>query len=667
MELLSLGVAAFTSILLIVIILLCIKLSGYKALVDNASDIIFYLQLKPRRRFKYISKSAEKFCGYKQQQFYLNPDIFTRLTHPDDHPLLEFVRENPIKNINPVIMRWITREGSVIWIERKITRIHMKRGEVYGIEGYIRNISHQKKEEFSLRETSRLFKELFNNATDCILLYQYTDDGVSGQLLVVNEIATKLLEYSHDELLKGSFSALLDRMKIPQVINIMKHISAVGKLSYETELIAKSGKAVAVEINANITRRLNETVILAIARNIELRRKMEEELLKNQKLESIGILAGGLAHDFNNYLSVILGNIDLAINFIYNPTKLKEILTDTEKAILKATGLTHQLLTFSKGGMPIKQSASISDVIKETAIFDLRGVNIDCKFDIPDNLWPVEFDIGQINQVFNNLIINARQAMPEGGSLEIKAENIFVKDGDVPLLNSGRYIRIIIKDNGVGIPEENKAKIFDPFFTTKENGSGLGLALSYSIIKKHAGTIILDSETGKGAIFTIYMPALDSKKDTGNLNKNDNLIMGQEKILVLDDEMMIMKTLGKMLEFLGYRMDFCTTGEDTIRLYRKALENNESYDAVIMDLTIQGGMGGDVAIKKILEIDPDACVIVSSGYSTHPIMANYGQYGFKNVISKPYTIKKLSEVLNETIVNNKKRKSIALKSRQKQE
>lgn len=631
------------------------KAEKYKFLVDNTNDIIYLFDAKENNKLLYISKSVEKFCGYNQQDFYADNELFIKITHPDDYPLLEFVREYPQAATKPVVMRWIKKEGTVIWIEQTLSILKNKIGKVIGFEGVVKNISHQKKEELSIRDTSKVFKELFHNTTDCIFLYKYTKDCVAGEILVVNDYSASLLECSNEDILNHSFSTLLDKDILNKTEEALKQLPETGKLRYETELISKSRQRVPVEINSNITNYRNQKVILAIARNVTIRKKMEKELLKSQKLESIGILAGGLAHDFNNYLSVILGNVNLALNYMDNTHKIEEILKETEKAILKATGLTHQLLTFSKGGMPIKKTASISDVLKETAIFDLRGVNIDCKFAIPPDLWPVEFDVGQINQVFNNLIINARQAMPDGGKLDIKVENILLKDNEVPLLKDGRYIKISLKDNGIGIPADNCSKIFDPFFTTKENGSGLGLALSYSIIKKHAGHMIVESKLGEGTTFFLYLPAsekkvMKEKKETGGVKK------GQERVLVMDDQIMIMNTLGKMLTFLGYKPTLTSCGEEAVKVYKIALEENNPFDLVLMDLTVQGGMGGDEAVRKMLEIDPHVCAIVSSGYSTHPIMADYTNYGFQNVICKPYTIKNLSEVISETIAKNKKKR-----------
>lgn len=654
---LSLILILFLTIAALITIIVRINVSAwkYKQLIDNSGDLLFLYSIKrKKRRLEYITKSSVKFCGYKQSDFFTNPDLFSKITHPEDYPLLEYIMEYLPANNIPVVMRWIKKDGTMIWVEYKNINILNPKNEIIGNVGVIRDISHQKKEEFSLRETTKVYKELFNNATDCILLYEYTKDGVSGRFIDVNNIACKWLDYNKEEILDYSFLHILDKSKLPNLTGKLKDLSSKGKITYETDLIAKGGKKVNVEINSNVFNYKNERVILCIARDISFRKKMEKEILKNQKLESIGILSGGIAHDFNNSLSAILANVNLANFHLNNEGKLQTILADMEKEIIRTTSLTQQLLTFSKGGMPVKQSASIGDLLKETVIFNLHGTNIDCKFDIPDDLWLAEIDSGQINQVINNLIINARQAMDSAGTITIQAANIKVSEGEIPLLKMGKYIKLTIRDTGKGIPREIQNKIFDPFFTTKENGSGLGLATSYSIIKKHEGLITLESYINTGTTFYIYLPASMKKKKKEKTNGNRDIKKGKGKILVMDDQELIRNSIVEMLTFLGYVVESAEDGRQTLELYEKALETDAPFDLILMDLTIQGGLGGKETIKLLLEINPDASVVISSGYSNDPVIANYKKFGFKNVVVKPYTIEKLSKVVDETLKNNKK-------------
>jgi len=388
--------------------------------------------------------------------------------------------------------------------------------------------------------------------------------------------------------------------------------------------------------------------IIGFAMDITELKMLEEEQSKAARLESLGLLAGGIAHDFNNILTSILGNISLARMFYLKDGKIAELLKDVEKASLRARDLTQQLLTFSKGGAPRKISTSIIELIKDSTSFALSGSNVKCSYFIDNDLWLVDIDEAQICQVFHNLVINADQAMPEGGNIEIRAENVTLDSKNIPLLRKGRYVKITIQDQGIGIAKEHLSKIFDPYFTTKQKGSGLGLTTSYVIIKKHAGHIEVESELGAGATFRIYLAASPEKIVKGK-KKETELPAFKGKILFMDDEEMVLKTAGKILKYLGHEVEFASDGAKAIELYKKAKENNRKFNAVIMDLTVPGGMGGKEAIKKLLEIDPEAKAIVSSGYSEDPVLANFKKYGFKGLVYKPYKVKELGETLSKVL------------------
>lgn len=385
---------------------------------------------------------------------------------------------------------------------------------------------------------------------------------------------------------------------------------------------------------------------------ISKRRRMEEEILKVQKLESIGILAGGIAHDFNNLLTGILGNVGLAKIYVRPGDKMFNKLDSAEKAALRATDLTQQLLTFSKGGLPVKKTIRLAGLLNNSASLVLSGSNVKCKLSVSDDLWLVDADEGQFSQVLNNLLINAMQAMPEGGKITVEAENIEMSDNysfthKLPL-NEGKYVKISIRDQGIGIPPENLSKIFDPYFTTKEKGSGLGLAITYSIIKNHNGYIAAESETGVGTAFHIYLPAAEIQ-DIAIEKKCEGFISGKGKILLMDDEDLVRKAAGEILSFIGYDVTFAIDGSDTIRLYQEALVSGQPFDAVILDLTVPGAMGGKEAIQNLIKIDPKVKAIVSSGYSNDQVMANYREFGFRSVIAKPYKCEALSKILHDVI------------------
>ncbi|MBF0280808.1 MAG: transporter substrate-binding domain-containing protein [SAR324 cluster bacterium] len=374
--------------------------------------------------------------------------------------------------------------------------------------------------------------------------------------------------------------------------------------------------------------------------------QLEAHLFQTQKLEAIGTLAGGIAHDFNNMLGIIYGNVSYLLNDYSENEEIVEVLSDIQEGAKKAQNLTQQLLTFAKGGAPIKKTTNINKLIKDSAIFVTRGAKSKCNFDLADDLWSAEVDAGQLNQVISNLVINASQAMPIGGIITIRSENIEIEKGNTIHLPTGKYIKIILEDQGVGISEKNLPNIFDPYFTTKQTGSGLGLSTSYSIIKNHGGHIGAVSKLDEGTTFNIFLPASDNEIPAVD-KKLTIANSGHGKILVMDDEEPILKMVGRMLNRMGYEPYYAKDGEQVIEIYRTALQSGKQFKLVILDLTIPGGMGGKETIEKLLQINPDVKAVVSSGYSNDPVMSNYKKYGFCGVIPKPYSQDEVAKVFNE--------------------
>ncbi len=382
-----------------------------------------------------------------------------------------------------------------------------------------------------------------------------------------------------------------------------------------------------------------------LEREMKERESMKESLIQSQKMESISTLAGGIAHDFNNLLGVITGNVSYSLSQLNQGEELFEVLSDVQEGAKQAQNLTQQLLTFAKGGEPVKKTIDLNQLLKKSSQFAIRGANSRCEFEFSENLFMTKVDSGQINQVINNLMINANQAMPHGGIIHIKTENTkFKAEKSIPLPD-GQYIKFSIKDQGIGISEKNISNIFDPFFTTKQKGSGLGLSTVYSIIQKHNGHIAVYSEIDKGTIFHVYLPA-SSKDIEKTEGKSETTHQGQGNILIMDDQEPILKMMGRILNRMGYETAFAIDGSQAIEMYKKAQLSGNSFDLVILDLTIPGGLGGAKTIPELLKIDPKVKAVVSSGYSNDPIMANYEAYGFCGVVPKPYTKAQLSEVLN---------------------
>ncbi|MEW6379905.1 MAG: response regulator [bacterium] len=385
-------------------------------------------------------------------------------------------------------------------------------------------------------------------------------------------------------------------------------------------------------------------------KDITERKRMEEEVQKAQRLESLGLLTGGIAHDFNNILSSIIGSFSLLKLHAKQGEKFFDWLTRAEKAAFAARDLTQQLLAFSRGVQePVKKIISLPEILEEAMSFSLVGSKVQSEFLMPDNLWPVEADKGQIRQVINNLTINAIEAMPQGGNLRVWAENVTIEAHESLPLAEGRYVKISVQDQGVGIPAEHLQKIFDPYFTTKETGTGLGLATSYSIIKKHGGYITAESEAGAGTTFHLFLPASEKELFAVKNVVEEDFSTGRGKILFMDDQKTIRDMVGDMLMDLGYEVTLAKEGSEAVQLYEQAKVSGRGFDAVILDLTVPGGLGAQFAVQKLREMDPGVKAIVSSGYSNDPVISAYQDYGFCGGIAKPYEIKELARVISSVL------------------
>lgn len=486
-------------------------------------------------------------------------------------------------------------------------------------------------------------------------------DGVittntQGEVVLMNKIAEDLTGWSQEKArglrLPEVFNIINEktRQTVPNPVDQVLQTGEIVELANHTILIAKDGaELIIADSGAPIKDRKGNIIgVVLVFRDITLKTKIEQELQKANKIESLGILAGGIAHDFNNLLTAILSNLSLAMLDLDSGSELYQILTEIDNASLQARDLTQQLLTFSKGGIPLKATTDIVDVIKNPAVFALRGSNVRCQFNFAEKLWPVDIDRGQIGQVIHNLVLNATQAMSKGGEIHISAENLKIREQESIPLKKGDYVKISVRDHGIGIPHKYFQKIFDPFFTTTQKGNGLGLAISYSIIQKHDGYINLESELGKGTTFFIYLPASTKQVDATE-EDNTPLPKAKGRVLVMDDEEFIRKSIKKMLKRLGYEVEVAIDGEEAIELFKHSRMNGSAFDVLIIDLTIPGGMGGKETLENLQEIDPDVRAIVSSGYSNDPVMANYEDHGFSGILSKPYKITDLSQVLESVL------------------
>jgi two-component system cell cycle sensor histidine kinase/response regulator CckA len=376
---------------------------------------------------------------------------------------------------------------------------------------------------------------------------------------------------------------------------------------------------------------------------------LQREALRAQKLDSIGLLAGGLAHDFNNLLHGILGHLSLARVNPRLPGEARAQLEACEHGVARAQDLTTRLLTFSRGGAPVKKIAAVGDLLREAVDFNLRGSTVAGIVTTVPGLWNAAIDEAQVSQVFANLTLNAMQAMPGGGRLEVKADNVRLNRQNHLPLRPGPYVRVTFRDQGVGIPPADLARIFEPYFTTREGGSGLGLATAWSVLRRHEGHIAVESEAGRGATFTVHLPATGEAAEEPGEQAGQRVIRGSGRILVVDDEPMIRDLLRDLLEHLGYEVETAAEGGEAVRRYDAESEAGRPFDLVILDLTIRGGLGGREAFERIRARHPGARAIVSSGYSNDPIMAHHREHGFAGVLSKPYTLEDLSALLAQVL------------------
>lgn len=620
----------------------------YRTMIEKAHDMVWTLDTQAN--FTFFNHQSEVITGYKFENW--KGKSFAPLIHPDDIETVTRVFQQTMLGKPQQYEVRIKGKYNEIVLSVNTAPI-FKDEKIIGTVSFGRDITERKHAEEELLAEKEHLAVTLRSISDGMI----TTD-IHGKIILINKVAEKLTGWNRADaigmFLNDVFHIINEetgkKIKNP-FEKVIKNNESVNIFD-NTILVARDGTERNIEDSSAPIHNKDSKIIgsVLVFRDITEKRKMEYELQKAHKLESLGILASGIAHDFNNVITGIMGNISLALIHLSPNDQIFRYLTNAEKAVNQAKDLAQQLLTFSKGGAPLKNITSIIDLIKNASSIVLRGSNVRYELQAPDDLLSVRIDQGQISQVINNLIINADQAMPEGGIIKIKSENIQIKKNQDFPLPSGKYIKISIGDQGTGISEEYLNKIFDPFFTSKPNGNGLGLTICYSIIKKHNGYITVESKIGHGTIFYIYLPAFQDKMiETIKVEKN--ISTGKEKILVMDDEKIVRDVIISMLKHLGYNANGSEDGNEAIMLYKKAMKANSPFDIVIMDLTIPGKMGGKKAVKKLLEIDPSARVIVSSGYSNDPIMANYKQYGFKGFITKPYKIEELSEILHEVITD----------------
>ncbi|MHB1949843.1 MAG: hybrid sensor histidine kinase/response regulator [Acidiferrobacteraceae bacterium] len=532
--------------------------------------------------------------------------------------------------------RYITRHGETIPVHCRVAPARDQSGGLSGIVAIVQRTDH----DWPMNT--------LRSIADGVVAVDTRE-----RVVFMNDAAVKLTGWRMDEALGSHLKEIFHivdqttrELRSDPVREALSTRSVV-ELVHPTLLIAKGGaeNLIADSVSPIYDRWQNIVGAVLVFRDITKKYQHDQEVIKAQKLESVGVLAGGIAHDFNNLLTAVMGNIAL-VKLTAGKVEKQTLLAEAEAACLRARDLTQQLLTFANGGAPIRRVCGIAQLLKAITTLGLSGSNIGCQFQIAQNLWPVEIDTGQIGQVINNLLLNAKEAMPKEGTVTVSAQNAIVETGsgapegtEVP---PGVYVCVKISDTGSGIAPEILGKVFDPYFTTKDKGNGLGLAICHAIVHKHGGYIYGSSQPGEGSCFSIYLPAWQGKALGPALAGAATLVHGAGRILVMDDDEQIRLIADRLLTHLGYEVSVAKDGHEALSLYQQAARSDAPFRVVILDITVPGAMGGPECLRGLLALDPGVRAIISSGYSTDPIMSNYAQYGFRGVITKPYDVEEMS-------------------------
>jgi len=617
-------------------------LNRYRLLVDSASDLIH--SVTPSGRFLYTNQAWRDTLGYTEEEIRQLSlmDIVDPTCKDKCAGIFNCLIQGEKIDRNTTV--FLSGNGDRVIVEGRCTT-HFEEGRPLCMTGIFRNLTEQTRREAALLESEQRYQDLFENSSDLIQIVR-----PDGKLLYVNQAWRKTFGYSEEEIASLSIFDLISSDCREHCQRTFHQILSGPELHrFTSTFTARDGRKIIIEGNGICKFEDGKPVSTqCIFHDVTEKKMLEEELIKAQKLESLGVLAGGIAHDFNNLLTAILGNISLARMYTSPGETIDKYLDKTEMATLRTQKLTKQLLTFSRGGAPVKKVTTLPELIEESTAFVLRGAKSRCSYHFARDLRAVEVDEGQLSQVAQNLVINAHEAMPDGGTITIKADNRDLAPDEIPSLPPGNYVELIFADQGSGIPPEILSRIFDPYFSSKSTGSGLGLAISYSIIKNHGGLITVSSKPGQGTVFTLLLPATlqqpaPESKSLNGLQKIDE--KRNLKILLMDDNPVVQEVTTTMLTLFGCDVTQAWHGEEALTLYREAKKNGNHFDLVIMDLTIPGGMGGKETIAALLAFDPEAKAVVASGYADDPIMASHREYGFIGMLAKPFQVNELSNVI----------------------
>jgi two-component system, cell cycle sensor histidine kinase and response regulator CckA len=624
----------------------------FRSMIDNAPYGAHLYELMPNGQLIFIgaNKSADQILG-------IDNDLFVGKTIEEAFP-------NLIQTEVPDAYRKVAQCGQPFNTEQIIYADDKGISGVFEVCAFqtghskmaalFRDITEKKQAQDKLRRSQ---EEIYRERERLTVTLRSIGDGVittdtSGRVTFMNPIAEITTGWSVEEAIGKPLSEVfriineITRQPCENPVEKVLKTGVIVELANHTVLISRDGREIVLADSGSPIKdeKGNAFGVILVFRDVTEKQQMLDALQRSQKLDSLGVLAGGIAHDFNNLLGGIFGFIDLARCDRNLNKKTADYLDSSMQVLSRAKGLTQQLLTFSKGGAPIRKTGAVEKMVREVAQFVLSGSNVAASFSVAPGLWNCEFDENQICQVIDNIVINALQAMPLGGTIDVTMENCRIGEEKHDVLKSENYVRISIRDSGIGIPREIITRIFDPFFTTKQKGHGLGLATAYSIIRKHDGAIDVESEPGKGSVFHIYLPASSAMAKTGD-GEMDVTFVGGGRILVMDDEQFIRDTVEAMLTAKGYETLCAKDGQEALNRFDEERSAGRTIDAIICDLTVPGGLGGKEIVGVIRKKDTLVPIIVSSGYSEDPVMANPKDYGFSASIAKPFTLKELHTLL----------------------
>ncbi len=627
---------------------LALSEKNYREVVENAKSII--LRLDSHGSIKFLNKFAEELFNYRREEIIGKAAVGTILPEMSlkGEEIGAFVRQflkHPGQHAQSEL-ECLCRDGRRIrvnWTHQPIYDEHGRLSEMLCVGADVT-------EHAALVERLQLTQRTMDAAADQIV---WTDN--QARIIYANTAASETLSYTAGEIRSLNLHEISTDFPASAWECHWEKLKRDRSITFEMMQRCKDGSSLPVEVTTTYMNVHGREYTTAFMRDITERKLaeqkrllLEQQMQHMQRLESLGMLAGGIAHDFNNLLTAIIGNISVVKPVLPAGGDEHEAIREAEKASNQAKNLTAQLLTFSKGGKPVKEVIALEPVIRDSASLALRGSAVKCQIQIPHDLWPMEADASQLVQVFQNILLNAKQAMTGSGQITIQGCNLTGNPSEGELFQDGRYVQIKIQDEGTGIEEKNLSRIFDPYFTTKKTGSGLGLAVVHSIVQNHRGQISVQSKPGEGSTFTLLLPASDRPLTVRPVVASRHAT-SPSRILVMDDEEMVRKLLTILLKRMGYESECVADGSAALKAYQTAMTEARPFDAVIMDLTIPGGMGGRETIQRLREIDPNVTAIVSSGYSDDPVMADHRAYGFRGVMMKPYTADQLSAAIQSVL------------------